>query len=107
MNMTFSMVRTNLTQIRQGFDISSNRDRIDEMCTCGHYRSLHSHHISPGYGSCFVCKCQQFTFESYLVKQVTERNVIVVVTDELNGAVANVTECPDDVCVDVIYRREE
>jgi len=107
MNMTFAMVRTNLTQIRQGFDISGNRDRIDEMCTCGHYRSLHSHHISPGYGSCFVCKCQQFTFESYLVKQTGPRNVTIEVSDELNGAVANVTECPDDVCVDVIYRRED
>ena len=107
MDMSLAMIKTNLKYIREAMVYNECPHIIEEMCTCGHYRSLHAPHFSAGHGPCLICNCPQFTFESYLVKQVTERNVIIEVTDEENGAVANVTECPDDVCVDVIYRRED
>lgn len=42
---------------------------MDEMCTCGHFRSDHSGADVPGlrgHGYCKVCECSKFTWKSFV-----------------------------------------
>lgn len=43
----------------------------DEMCACGHPKSLHNDTISEGHGNCKICKirkCPKFTFVDFIVE---------------------------------------
>ena len=40
----------------------------DEMCVCGHLKSLHKDTISKGHGCCRICKCVKFTFTDFVIK---------------------------------------
>ena len=40
---------------------------LDELCTCGCYRSQHIDTVEIGHGFCLQCKCIQFTWKGFLV----------------------------------------
>lgn len=39
----------------------------DEMCNCGHLKSLHNDTIVEGHGNCKLCRCKRFTFVDFVV----------------------------------------
>jgi len=42
------------------------KEIVDEMCQCGHLKSLHGSRFVKGHGKCTVCNCEQFTWISFV-----------------------------------------